>query len=263
MPLVAFDTHSQKKHKKGSMLDYIQHHSWQQRSNSGHICNCQRRYILCIHSTSRCKALFCCFYPYYDVLVQAVIDANIIPPLVSLLASAEFDIKKEAAWAISNATSGGTNEQIKYFKSKAYNYFLNFLVKLLIINSNTIVCRYLISQGCIKPLSDLLACSDTRIINVALEGLENILRVGEAEKDLGNTGGVNLYARYVDEAGGLEKVENLQTHDNSDIYEKSVKILETYWQEEDSEEQNMQSSMEPSPFVFTGSTAAPVGGFSF
>jgi hypothetical protein len=27
--------------------------------------------------------------------------------------TAEFDIKKEAAWAISNATSGGTAEQIK------------------------------------------------------------------------------------------------------------------------------------------------------
>jgi hypothetical protein len=47
------------------------------------------------------------------VLFQAIIDANIIPPLVSLLATAEFDIKKEAAWAISNATSGGTHEQIK------------------------------------------------------------------------------------------------------------------------------------------------------
>lgn len=46
--------------------------------------------------------------------LKAVIDSNIIPPLVDLLANAEFDIKKEAAWAISNATSGGTHEQIKY-----------------------------------------------------------------------------------------------------------------------------------------------------
>lgn len=43
---------------------------------------------------------------------QAVIDAGLIGPLVNLLQTAEFDIKKEAAWAISNATSGGTNEQI-------------------------------------------------------------------------------------------------------------------------------------------------------
>ena len=45
---------------------------------------------------------------------QAVIDANIINPLAQLLQHAEFDIKKEAAWAMSNATSGGSNEQIQY-----------------------------------------------------------------------------------------------------------------------------------------------------
>ena len=77
-------------------------------------------------------------------------DAGIIPPLIHLLATAEFDIKKEAAWAISNATSGGTAEQLKY----------------------------LVSQGAIKPLCDLLSCSDARIVTVALEGLENILKVG-------------------------------------------------------------------------------------
>lgn len=46
--------------------------------------------------------------------LQSVIEANIIGPLVQLLQNAEFDIKKEAAWALSNATSGGTHEQIKY-----------------------------------------------------------------------------------------------------------------------------------------------------
>jgi Armadillo/beta-catenin-like repeat len=31
--------------------------------------------------------------------------------------------------------------------------------------------------GCIKPLCELLVCSDVRIVTVALEGLENILKV--------------------------------------------------------------------------------------
>ena len=69
--------------------------------------------------------------------------------MVHLLATAEFDIRKESAWAISNATSGGSHDQIKY----------------------------LVRAGCIKPLCDLLDCSDVRIITVALEGLENILKV--------------------------------------------------------------------------------------
>ena len=52
--------------------------------------------------------------PYIFAKMQAVIEAGVIAPLVHLLQTAEFDIKKEAAWAISNATSGGTHEQIKY-----------------------------------------------------------------------------------------------------------------------------------------------------
>jgi importin subunit alpha-1 len=56
--------------------------------------------------------------------MQTVIEAAIIPPLVQLLQNAEFEIKKEAAWAISNATSGGTHEQIKYFFYS--NYFWSF-----------------------------------------------------------------------------------------------------------------------------------------
>lgn len=50
----------------------------------------------------------------FENLLQAVIEAGIIAPLVHLLQNAEFEIKKEAAWAISNATSGGTHEQLKY-----------------------------------------------------------------------------------------------------------------------------------------------------
>eukprot|EP00898_Chlorokybus_atmophyticus_P004637 jgi/Chlat1/5174/Chrsp33S05153 len=161
--------------------------------------------------------------------IQAVIEANIIPPLVHLLATAEFDIKKEAAWAISNATSGGTPDQIKY----------------------------LVSQACIKPLCDLLTCSDARIVTVALEGLENILKVGEHDKEQGMTGGINLYAQWVDEAEGLEKIEQLQNHSNNDIYEKAVKILEVYFGLEDDEDQNLAPAVDASQSTYAFGGAQP------
>ena len=45
---------------------------------------------------------------------QAVIDCNIFPMLNDLLNSgAEYKTRKEAAWAILNATSGGTKQQIR------------------------------------------------------------------------------------------------------------------------------------------------------
>ncbi|KAG7588557.1 Armadillo [Arabidopsis suecica] len=139
--------------------------------------------------------------------IQMVIKANLIAPLVNLLQNAEFDIKKEAAWAISNVTLG-SHDQIKY----------------------------LVEQGCIKPLCNLLVCQDPEIIIVCLEALENILKVGEAEKNLCNTGNMNYYTQLIDDAGGLEKMEELQNNDNNEIYEKAVKIMETYWLEEEDEE---------------------------
>lgn len=95
--------------------------------------------------------------------------------------------------------------------------------------------RFLVNQVCIKPLCDLLVCSDPRIVTVCLEGLENILKVGEADKEAGNTA-VNIYLEMIDDSDGLDKIENLQSHDNNEIYEKAVKILERYWVEEEEEQ---------------------------
>ena len=39
--------------------------------------------------------------------IQSVVNAGVFPKLIDLLRSSEFDIQKEAAWAVSNATSGG------------------------------------------------------------------------------------------------------------------------------------------------------------
>jgi len=165
--------------------------------------------------------------------INAVIEANIIPHLIILLGTAEFEIKKEAAWAISNATSGGSPEQI----------------------------RYMVQQGCIKPLCDLLTASDARIVTVALEGLENILKVGEKDA---NNGGQNQYATFIEEADGLDKIESLQRHNKRDIYDKAVKILEAYFAAEE-EDTQLAPAMDAQHQTYTFGTNAvvPQGGFNF
>lgn len=50
-----------------------------------------------------------------NFFMQTVIDANIFSVLIEILQKAEFRTRKEAAWAITNATSGGTPEQIRFF----------------------------------------------------------------------------------------------------------------------------------------------------
>ncbi|CDR43103.1 CYFA0S11e00254g1_1 [Cyberlindnera fabianii] len=160
--------------------------------------------------------------------IQAVIDANLIPPLIRLLESADYKTKKEACWAISNASSGG-------------------LTKPDII-------RYLVSQGCIKPLCDLLAVADSRIIEVALDALENILKMGEVDKEARGLP-ENENAIYIEECGGMEKIFDCQNNENSKIYEKAYSIIDKYFSaDEEIEDTGLAPEQAGNTFTFnTGS----------
>lgn len=148
--------------------------------------------------------------------IQNVIDANIIPPLIHLLSNGDFKTRKEACWAISNATSGGLQKPDQI--------------------------RYLVEQGAIKPLCDLLACPDNKIIQVALDGLENILKIGDMDKDeRAERGGekVNHFALFIEEVGGMEKIHDCQNNANEEIYMKAYNIIEKYFADEEDDSANM------------------------
>lgn len=147
-----------------------------------------------------------------SVQIQSVVDAGIIPPLIHLLTHGDFKTRKEACWAISNATSGGLQkpEQI----------------------------RYLVQSGAIRPLCDLLACPDNKIIQVALDGLENILKVGDLDKEAQEGSGeqaVNQYALFIEDCGGMEKIHECQNNVNEEIYMKAYNIIEKYFSDDDGE----------------------------
>ena len=93
-----------------------------------------------------------------------------------------------------------------------------------------------------------------------MEGLENILKVGQVESQ--DPEAPNLFAQLIDEAEGLEKIESLQNHTNNDIYEKAMRILETYFGLEDDDVQNILPETQGDQFAFGGG-AAPTGGFNF
>ncbi|KAI1980907.1 Importin subunit alpha-1, partial [Ophidiomyces ophidiicola] len=150
--------------------------------------------------------------------------------------------RKEACWAISNATSGGLQKPDQI--------------------------RYLVSQGCIKPLCDLLACPDNKIIQVALDGLENILKVGELDKESGEMGAtsVNRYALFIEEAGGMEKVHECQNNANEEIYMKAYNIIERYFSDEEeagADIDEVAPQQTQAGFTLGTNRAAAAGGAAF
>jgi len=162
--------------------------------------------------------------------IGEVVKNNIFRPVIELLQRGEFDVKKEAAWAVSNATSGGSAEQI----------------------------RHLVELNAIPALCQLLNCKNINAIMVALEGLENILRVGETDK--ARTDGRNFFAQKVEECGGLDLLENLQTFDmiGDEMYERLVTIIKKYFggaQEDDAYVNPPDIDGKTNTFQFNGQAA--------
>ncbi|CAO3620964.1 unnamed protein product [Cunninghamella blakesleeana] len=169
--------------------------------------------------------------------IQSVLDGGLIAPLVYILTHGEFKTKKEACWAICNATSGGLAkpEQI----------------------------RFLVAEGCIKPLCDILTAQDNKITLVALDGLDNILRAGEMEK-AHTADGLNPYSLMIEECNGVDYIHNLQTHENADIYKKAYAIIDKYYSDDDEDETD--ADMVPDAngqFSFQSQVDTPQGGFNF
>jgi hypothetical protein len=135
--------------------------------------------------------------------VEAVCNAGLVPILLRILDKDDFFVKKEAAWAVSNITNNGTKKHL----------------------------RGLAQVGALQTFCRLLDCNDPKIVIVALEAIENILRVGQ--EDAAKEGKDNPYCDFVEEANGLDKLETLQRHDNTTIYDKSVKIIQTFFREDD------------------------------
>ncbi|KAJ6973909.1 importin subunit alpha-1-like isoform X1 [Populus alba x Populus x berolinensis] len=216
-----------------------------------------------------------------DMQTQCIINHQALPCLLNLLANNyKKSIKKEACWTISNITAGNKEQIQAVIEANIISPLVHLLqnaeltsrkrqhgqfqmLHLVVPMNKSSKKQYLVSQGCIKPLCDLLICPDPRIVTVCLEGLENILKVGEADKNVSETGGVNLYAQMIDDAEGLEKIENLQSHDNTEIYEKAVKILRHIGWKRRMKQCNRRC-FPISGFQFGGEApAVPSGGFNF
>ncbi|KAH7104442.1 ARM repeat-containing protein [Auriculariales sp. MPI-PUGE-AT-0066] len=161
-----------------------------------------------------------------------------LPTLINILRHGDLRTKKEACWTLSNATSGGLQEPSQI--------------------------RYLVAQGCIGPLCDLLTLMDNKLIMVALDGLENILKVGEMDREAAGPSGQNLFANYVEEAGGMAVIYNLQQHENIEIYNKAFHIMDKYFPDDDDETGQGTAHVDATgAFAFNTNAAAPQGGFSF
>lgn len=132
--------------------------------------------------------------------IQQVLESGVLPLLLYLMEEGEFDVKKEIAYAITNAISGGSNEQ----------------------------ARYLMNIGFLKAYISLLPSRDCETVIMCLDGLSRALEIGDGFIDSDNP-----YAIDLELHGGLDIIEDLQNHSNNKICDMAGKILDQYFDGED------------------------------
>jgi len=138
--------------------------------------------------------------------IDAVMMANMFPPLINILRNDQAATAKEALWALSNALSGGSDN----------------------------VILFLVQQGVLWPLLRFLKMgSAPKIMIMSLESMERILECGQRQSEQQH--GMNEMLDLVEECGALDALEELQGEEtlDEDVYDKIVTMMATYWEGED------------------------------
>uniref|UniRef100_A0A336LQQ0 Importin subunit alpha n=1 Tax=Culicoides sonorensis TaxID=179676 RepID=A0A336LQQ0_CULSO len=162
--------------------------------------------------------------------IGQVLSSEVMINLVNVLDTGDFKSQKEAAWAITNTTTGGTCEQIIFLIEK-------FPV--------------------LKPFCNLLDSGDARTVKVVLSGLDNLFKFAE------KIGSADNLAMLIEEIGGLDKLENLQNHENEEIYKASFNIVEKYFSDGSQEQGELAPGEENGELQFAPTNGTNENNFNF
>ena len=197
-----------------------------------------------------------------DDQTEALIDAGCLGPMAKLVSSDKRNIRREACWAASNIAAG-TKDQIGRLvhtpsmmanvqeQARVDEWFVRREAAWVISNvansGKPIDVAAMVEGGVFESIVALLNSKEPKTCRLMLDALGDIFSKGSV---LGRLEGWLL--RF-EEADGLEAVDDLQSHENSDVYEASTRLAEAYLAEDDEDDEAEVAN----PFGETAMVPAP------
>jgi importin subunit alpha-1 len=161
----------------------------------------------------------------------------LVAKIVKCAFNAQWEIRKEAVWAICNILTCGTDRHMECVVS---------------VNGIQALCNVLQVQ------------QDATLLLAVMDAFEKLL---DADKKHGRKHvrkHDRNYKQMMDECGGVDHLEELQQHPNDDVFDKANNIIRLYFgAEQDDEDQNLAPETQDAKELFPQGNNAPQVSFTF
>ena len=167
--------------------------------------------------------------------IQLVLNTGVLNIIERVLSYPENVVKTYAIWFLSNITNNGGNQVQAVIDANLVPLLINLLdcedsqiqIGSVSVISNIILCGtaghviYIIDCNIIPSFCKLFNTCDTKIIQIILNGLNNILKkAGERTSEV---------CKRIEECGGLDKIKHIKNYYSGDICKLADDIIVNFF----------------------------------
>jgi len=174
-----------------------------------------------------------------EVITQLMLESSLLPCVRNLIQSPNSGIRKEACWTLSNIAAGTAYQIQEIINAEIFPIVLKlfddtyeickeaiYTIFNATVNGNMEQIEYLVSLQCLEKLCKMLFSPDPTLLIIILITMNHILQAGKEK-------GVLNFVLRVESVKGNEILEELQNHQNEEIYQKALFLLENFFSAED------------------------------